>query len=146
MGTIRIPPDFKEFLSLLSSNEAEYLLIGGYAVGYYGHPRPTGDLDIWVARSPENARRTVNALSEFGFECPPELLLKEDNVVRMGVPPFRLEILTTISGIEFSQCYQNRVCAEIDGVRVSIISLSDLKTNKKASGRPKDIDDLENLP
>ena len=146
MATIRLPPDFKEFLKLLNSNEVEYLLIGGYAVGYYGYPRPTGDMDVWIARSPDNAKRVVHALEEFGFECPTETLLRENEVVRMGVPPFRLEILTTISGVEFSSCYSERLQVLLDEVEISLISLTQLKKNKKASGRSKDITDLENLP
>ena len=136
----------KEFLRLLNSNEVEYLLIGGYAVGYYGYPRPTGDMDIWIARTPDNAQRVVDALREFGFDCPIKLLMKENKVVRMGVPPFRLEILTTISGVDFSKCYAARLQVVLDETEVSLISLPHLKLNKKASGRSKDITDLENLP
>jgi hypothetical protein len=131
---------------LLNSNGVEYLLIGGYAVGYYGYPRPTGDMDIWIRRDSANAGRAVEALGEFGFDCPIELLLKENEVIRMGVPPFRLEVLTTISGVNFEECYNNRSQVVLDGTEISVISLPDLKVNKKASGRAKDIADLENLP
>ena len=96
---IKLTPDFKEFLRLLNSKRVEYLLIGGYAVAYHGYPRPTGDMDIWIARSRENAQRVVETLSEFGFTCPAEILLLENQVVRMGVPPFRIEILTTNDGV-----------------------------------------------
>ena len=146
MVTIKLPPDFKEFLRLLNSNKVEYLLIGGYAVGYHGYPRPTGDIDIWITRTRDNSQRVVEALTEFGFTCPAELLLQENQVVRMGVPPFRIEILTTIDGVKFSECYAARLQTVLDGVEVSLISLSDLKVNKRASGRSKDITDLENLP
>ena len=146
MVTIKLPPDFKEFLKLLNSNKVEYLLIGGYAVGYHGYPRPTGDMDIWIARTRDNAQRVVEALAEFGFTCPAELLLQENQLVRMGVPPFRIEILTTIDGVEFSDCYPARLQTLLDDAEVSLIGLSDLKVNKKASGRSKDITDLENLP
>jgi len=146
MATIRLPPDFKEFLKLLNSNEVEYLLIGGYAVGYYGYPRPTGDMDVWIARTPDNAQRVVDALREFGFTCPKELLLEQRQVVRMGVPPFRLEILTTISGVDFPACYAERLQVVLDEIDVSLISLPHLKLNKRASARSKDIADLENLP
>lgn len=122
------------------------MLIGGYAVGYHGYPRPTGDMDIWIARNPENARKIVDALEQFGFDCPAELLQTENQVVRMGVPPFRLEILTTISGVDFSDCYSERLQVLLDQIEVSLISLPQLKINKKASGRSKDITDLENLP
>lgn len=144
--TIRLQVDLKEFLRLLGSNRVEYLLIGGYAVGYYGYPRPTGDLDVWIATSPENAERLVNALSEFGFTATSEQFLEENSVVRMGVPPFRVEILTTIDGVKFSECYAARNTAVIDELQVSLINLNDLRRNKKASGRLKDLSDLENLP
>ncbi len=144
--TIRLQADLKEFLSLLASNRVEYLLIGGYAVGYYGYPRPTGDMDVWIALSPQNAQRVVNALSEFGFTASTEEFLKENSVVRMGVPPFRLEILTTIDGVDFSECYAGRNTVVIDDVEVNLINLHDLRVNKRASGRLKDLSDLENLP
>jgi hypothetical protein len=131
---------------LLNSNAVEYLLIGGYAVGYYGYPRPTGDMDVWIATTADNARRVVDALGEFGFDCPVENLLRENEVIRMGVPPFRVQILTTISGVDFSACYARRLQVLLDDVQVSLISLSDLKVNKRASGRSKDVADLENLP
>lgn len=146
MGTIQLPPDFKEFLKLLNSRNVEYLLIGGYAVGYHGYPRPTGDLDLWISTTLENAERALAALQEFGFSCPVELLQQENQVVRMGASPFRLEILTTIDGVSFGDCYAERVHGELDGVEVNIISLARLRENKKASGRSKDIADLENLP
>jgi hypothetical protein len=144
--TTRLPQDFREFLKLLNSKRVEYLLIGGYAVGYYGYPRPTGDMDIWIGRERENAKRLVVALEEFGFASSFEVFLEENKVVRMGVPPFRLEILTTIDGVSFPDCYSERTHVLLDEVEVDLISLRDLKTNKKASGRLKDLSDLENLP
>jgi hypothetical protein len=116
MAMIQIPPDFKEFLRLLNFHQVEYLLIGGYAVGYYGFVRATGDMDVWVKINPDNAIKVVSALKEFSFAVPelsPELFLKEDQIVRMGVPPLRLEILTTISGVEFTACFENRLIAQI---------------------------------
>ena len=149
MVTIQLPPDFKEFLQLLNSHEVQYLLIGGYAVGYYGYPRPTGDMDIWVALHPDNAGKLVTVLQEFGFTVPElsaELFLQEKQIIRLGVTPLRLEILTTIDGVAFGECYAQRMRDTIDGVTVDLISLSHLKINKKASGRHKDMNDLENLP
>ncbi|HBB97920.1 MAG TPA: hypothetical protein DC054_21270 [Blastocatellia bacterium] len=143
---IRLQVDLKEFLKSLASNSVEYLLIGGYAVGYYGYPRPTGDLDVWIAINQQNAERVVTALSEFGFAASSELFLQENSVVRMGVSPFRVEILTTIDGVDFRECYEKRNIADIDGVEVALINLRDLRLNKKASGRLKDLNDLENLP
>jgi predicted nucleotidyltransferase len=145
---ITLPPDFKEFLRLLNTHNVEYLLIGGYAVGYHGYPRATNDMDIWIAIHPDNAERMVTVLRVFGFETPdlsPELFLQDHSIVRMGLPPMRIEVLTTISGVEFAACYAARVTTMIDGVKVNLISLPDLKVNKQASGRYKDLDDLEHL-
>ena len=149
MATIRLAPDFKEFLQLLRSAKIEYLLVGGYAVGYYGHPRATGDLDIWVAVHDRNIEALVRVLRDFGFDVPEltESLFKQPRrVIRMGVPPIRIEILTGIDGVEFSQCYARRASVEIDGVEIDLISLQDLKTNKRATGRHQDLDDIEKLP
>lgn len=146
---ILLPPDFKEFLQLLNDHHVDYLLIGGYAVGYHGYPRATGDMDIWIAITPQNAEKLVAVLDAFGFNAASitaDLFLQPDNVIRMGKPPLRLEILTTISGVEFADAYAQRVTDTIDGVTVNIISLDQLKVNKRASGRLKDLSDLENLP
>jgi len=149
MATIHLPPDFKEFLKLLNAHQVEYLLIGGYAVGYYGYPRATVDLDIWIAMHPANAERIVGVLKEFGFDPPdlsPALFLKEWQVIRLGVPPVRIELNTTISGVNFAESYAERVTDILDGVQVNLISLKNLKANKKAAGRNQDLADLENLP
>jgi hypothetical protein len=149
MATIRLPQDFKEFLKLLKDHNVKYLLIGGYAVGYHGYPRATADMDIWIATHPQNAEKIVEVLKEFGFNLPEltiELFLKEDQIVRMGLPPVRLEISTTISGVTFDECYEERIIDTLDDVEVNLINLKHLKINKKASGRYKDLNDLENLP
>jgi hypothetical protein len=149
MATIHLPPDLREFIKLLNSNHVEYLLIGGYAVGYHGYPRPTGDLDIWIAISSQNAARVVAALKEFGFDSPElsvQLFTRKKQVIQMGVSPIKIDISTTISGVSFNQCYAKRIVDELDGIQVNLINLKDLKTNKKASGRLKDLNDLENLP
>lgn len=146
---ITLPPDFKEFLRLLNTHGVEYLLIGGYAVGYHGYPRATNDMDIWIAIHPDNAERMVTVLRVFGFATPElsiELFLQDHSIVRMGIPPMRIEVLTTISGVQFAACYAERVRALIDGVDVNLISLPSLKVNKQASGRYKDLDDLDHLP
>ena len=146
---IKLPPDFKEFLKLLNAHQVEYLLIGGYAVGYYGHLRATGDIDFWVAINAHNAKSIVSVLHEFGFDMPeltPDLFLEADKIVRMGVPPMRIEILTTISGVQFDDCYLERIEDVWDDVPVKIINLQHLKQNKRASARFKDLDDLEHLP
>jgi len=125
------------------------LLIGGYAVGYHGYPRATADMDIWIAMNPSNSQRIVIVLKEFGFDFPelsPELFLKEWQIIRMGVPPIRIEIATTVSGVNFNECYAERVVDTLDGVEVNLISLKHLKLNKKTCGRHRDLADLENLP
>ena len=149
MATIHLPPDFKEFLKLLNAHQVEYLLIGGYAVGYHGYPRATVDMDIWIAMNPANSQRIVTVLKEFGFDLPelsPELFLKEWQIIRLGVPPVRIELATTVSGVNFNECYAERLTDILDGVKVNLISLRHLKINKKASGRHQDLADLENLP
>jgi len=133
---------------LLNSLQIKYLLIGGYAVSFHGYPRTTLDMDIWVAIQRGNAEKMVDALREFGFESAQltiDLFMKQNQIVRLGNPPFRIEIMTTISGVNFEECYSERVTDMIDGVEVHIISLEHLKLNKQASGRNKDLDDLENL-
>jgi predicted nucleotidyltransferase len=148
MDTIRLPPDFSEFLKLLNSEKVEYLLVGGYAVGYYGFPRATGDMDIWVASTPENAARIVAVLKRFGFSdstLSPEPFLKPEQVIRMGFPPLRIELLTGISGVTFPESFAQKTVGVLDGVPVNLISLDDLKINKKTSGRLKDLSDLQQL-
>jgi len=148
MAIIRLPPDFKEFLKLLKEHDVRYLLIGGYAVGYHGYIRATGDMDIWIAIHPDNAHKMVAVLKTFGFDHPDlsaELFLHENKIIRMGVPPVRLEITTSISGVEFDECYQTRVVDELDGIEVNLIDLENLKKNKKASGRLKDMVDFKKL-
>jgi len=144
-----LPADFKELLRLLNTHSAEYLLIGGYAVTYHGYPRPTGDMDLWVALSPANAAKVIAALRDFGFGSDTlslDLFATEGKILRIGVPPLRVEILSTISGVSFEDCYPKRVRAMMDGIEVPVIDLASLRKNKTASGRHKDLSDLENLP
>jgi hypothetical protein len=146
---LELPKDFKEFLRLLRAHGVKYLLIGGWAVGYHGHPRATDDLDVWIAMAPENARRVVEALKVFGFDVPElaaDLFLQDDQMIRMGIAPLRIEVLTSISGVEFDECYHERLETTLNDEPVSLISLRHLKINKKASGRLKDLSDLEHLP
>ena len=133
---------------MLNSYQVEYLLIGGYAVSYHGYPRTTADMDIWIAIQKENAEKMVNVLREFGFDTPQltaDLFLRENQIIRMGTPPMRIELLTTISGVRFEECYSERMVDIIDDIEVQIINLEHLRRNKQASGRQKDLDDLEHL-
>ena len=145
---IQLPKDFSEFLKLLNSKQVEYLVIGGWAVGFYGYPRATGDMDIWVSRSEENASKIVETMNEFGFNVPnlsPDLFTKENQVTRLGVPPIRIEILTTISGVSFNECLNNRQTVLMNEVNINIIGLEDLRKNKASAKRYKDLDDFEKL-
>jgi hypothetical protein len=149
MAMIHLPPDLREFLQLLNAHQVEYLLIGGYAVGYHGYPRATGYMDIWVAVHPQNAERVVAVIREFGFDLPElseNLFLEEGKIIQMGVSPVKIDVTTAISGVSFDECYAARIVETLDGIPVNLISLEHLKANKKASGRLKDLNDLQNLP
>lgn len=141
--------DFKEFVALPGFTATESLVVGGYAMALHGRPRHTGDLDIWIRRSPVNAQRLVAALSEFGFGdvglSQQDFELRE-NVVQLGYPPFRIDLLTDIDGVDFDAAWPNRETTTHDGLPIHFVALADLKANKRASGRPRDIDDLEQLP
>lgn len=146
---ISLPPDFSEFLKLLNCHHVDYLLVGGFAVGFHGYPRATSGMDIWVSQSAEHAARVVTAIRAFGFDPPnltADLFLQRRRIVRMGHPPIRIEVMNEIDGVTFDECQPGAVLAFLDGIQVPIISLADLKRNKLASGRPKDIDDLQQLP
>ncbi|HUT55960.1 MAG TPA: nucleotidyltransferase [bacterium] len=149
MARIELQHDFKDFLKLLNSNGVEYLIVGGYAVAYYGHPRATGDLDIWIGVNVSNAGKTALAVREFGMpaaDADADLFTQENKIIRMGFPPVRIEVLTGVSGVEFADCYKRRKTVDVDGIMVNFISLDDLKRNKKAAARHQDLEDLEHLP
>lgn len=140
--------DFKEFVELLNNHQVEYLIVGGYAVGVHGHPRYTGDLDVWINTTMENAKKMIKVLNDFGFSSfglTEADFIKSGNVIQMGYPPFRIDVLTTVDGVEFENCYQNKIIVQHDEITLNVIGINDLKINKQASGRLKDIDDLENL-
>ena len=149
MEQIEFPQDFSEFLKLLNAHRVEYMLIGGFAVALHGYPRATAEMDVWVARHRENAKKLVLCLREFGFDTPnlnPELFDDPNRIVRMGEAPLRIEILTDIDGVNFEDCAARAIHQTVAGEIIPIISLDDLKPNTRASGRAKDLDDLENLP
>jgi hypothetical protein len=141
-------PDFKEFIQSLNANDVRYLVVGGYAVALHGYPRYTKDLDVWIEMTAENAARLVQALEQFGFgslKLDTADFTVPDQIIQLGYPPRRIDILTTLPGVEFSACYPSRTVVEIDGARVNFIDLENLKKNKKATGRHQDLADLENL-
>ncbi len=148
MATLRLTQDFKEFLKLLNSTKIEYLLIGGYAVCLYGHMRPTKDIDFWVGVDAQNHQRLVAALREFGFSeqsIPNPLFRGTQTVLRMGVPPNRIEILSEIAGVQFTDCWARRQIMNLDGIDVPLISYEDLKRNKTSTGRLQDAADVQRL-
>ncbi len=140
--------DFKEFIQSLNDNQVRYLVIGGYAVAFHGHPRYTKDMDVWIAMKPDNAAKMVKALEQFGFGSlglRAEDFLVPDQIIQLGYAPSRIDLLTTLEGVEFENCYASRVEVEIDEIKANFIDLDNLKRNKKATGRHQDLADLENL-
>ncbi len=143
-----INKDFKQFIELLNKNKVRYLVVGGYALAFHGFPRYTKDIDFWVWVNQENAKNLVQTLQEFGFSS---LDLKEDDflspgyVVQLGQPPGRIDLLTSVIGLDFEECYESRVHTEIQGSEIDFIDLESFKKNKKAVGRYQDLADLENL-
>ncbi len=140
--------DFKEFIQSLNDNHVRYLVIGGYAVALHGYPRYTKDLDVWIEMKPDNAVNMVKALEQFGFgslNLQAADFLVPDQIVQLGYPPSRIDLITTPPGIDFETCYASRVKVMIDDVTVDFIDLENLKKSKKAAGRLQDLADLENL-
>jgi hypothetical protein len=140
--------DFKEFIECLNKRGVEYLLVGGHAVAFWGWPRFTKDIDFWIRPTPENAGRMLQALSDFGFE---QVKLGEEDfttpgkIVQLGVPPNRIDLVTSIDGVEFGQAWERRVETEYAGARLLVIHRDDLIANKRASGREQDVLDLNAL-
>ncbi|OQC28385.1 MAG: hypothetical protein BWX70_01857 [Verrucomicrobia bacterium ADurb.Bin070] len=145
---MKLPQDFREFLELFNAKGVEYMIVGSYALAYYGAPRYTGDIDLFVRRTEVNAQRIICALNEFGFTSPNLAwndFVKDDTVIQLGVPPVRIDILTFLSGMDWDVASSHKVPDEIDGVPVFVIGRDDYIVNKKASGRAKDLADIEAL-
>ena len=149
MATILLPPEFKRLLSGLRSESVEYLVVGGYAVIYHGYVRTTGDLDIRVKPSPENAAKVEQAIRSLDFNPPglrAEWFTRKGSVLRIGQEPLRFDIINDIDGVNFAECFERRAVANLDGIEVNFINLPDLKKNKKSAGRNKGLADLDYLP
>ena len=143
----QLPDDFRDLLSLFEEKGVEYLVVGGWALGVHGYIRATGDMDIWISQSDVNIDRLLSALAAFGV---PEGMDREffkdtGNAFRMGNPPLQIEIITEASGIDFASSYDKRVVVETDGLQMPVLSYCDLVRNKRASGRLRDLADLEGL-
>ncbi len=142
--------DFGDFLRELLRARVEFLVVGAHALGIHGVPRATGDLDVWIRPTSENANRVMDALRMFG--APIEALgivagdfSRPEVVAQLGVPPYRIDILTAVSGVDFDAAWTDRVDGEIAGVRVPVLGRRALVVNKRATGRTKDLADLESL-
>ena len=146
---MELDKDFREFIGLLNANEVKYLIVGGYAVVVHGYPRFTGDIDIWVKPEHDNAAKILKVLSDFGFGAVSitlDDLISPDKVIQLGFPPFRIDLLTDVSGLQFDDCYNRKQIANAKDIEVNVIGLQDLRLNKKITGRDKDLLDLKNLP
>jgi hypothetical protein len=140
--------DYKEMLQLLKRNEVRFLIVGAYAMGAYGYPRATGDMDIWIMASSENSQKVFRTLKEFGApltQINETTFAAGDIVFQIGVAPRRIDIITAIDGVEFNEAWQRRVDIDVDGLKVPFISKSDLIKNKESTGRDKDSLDVKYL-
>jgi hypothetical protein len=143
-----LPEDWRAFIELLNSSGVEYVIVGAVALAYHGLPRYTGDLDILVRNSPENARRLESVLAAFGFTAlglTAADFIPPDRVIQLGVPPIRIDILTSITGVPFEQAWSERIQSEVQGIPVNIIGRQTLIQNKRLTGRTQDKADLEAL-
>ena len=141
-------PDFRDMLSALSAEAAEFLVVGAYALAAHGHPRATGDIDLWINPAPENAARVWRALARFGSpldDITTEDLSVPETVLQIGVAPRRIDLLTGIDGVDFIEAWQAREQIDLDGLNIPVISRSDLLRNKRATGRTQDRADAERL-
>jgi predicted nucleotidyltransferase len=140
--------DYKEFIASLNDNKVQYLVVGGYAVAFHGHPRYTKDIDIWIEPTDENICLLLKAIDDFGFGSlgfKKEDFSKPDMIVQIGVPPNRIDLLNSIDGLDFKEAIANKKIITKDGVSINLVGLDDLRKSKKTSGRPQDLADLENL-
>jgi predicted nucleotidyltransferase len=140
--------DYRDMLRALSDEEVRFILIGAYALAAHGYPRATMDMDIWVMPSPDNAEAVLRALQRFGaplHNLTKEDLQKDGTLFQIGVAPRRIDLITEASGLQFETAYQNSIPVNIDGMEIRIPSIDDLIINKKATGRTKDLADIEAL-
>jgi len=145
---MRVEKDFKEFIALLNRSEVRYLVIGGFAYSFYAEPRFTKDIDILIEPSQENAKKILEAIKEFGFtdvDLSSKDFLKPGQIIQLGVAPLRIDIVTSIKGVEFSAAWKNRVTGRFGDIDAHFISKEDLIKNKRALGRKQDLADIEKL-
>lgn len=141
-------PDFIDFIELLNLHRVEYMIVGAHALAYHGRPRYTGDLDIWIKPSKENASKMMAVIDDFGFgslNMEEKDFLQDNYVTQLGYPPLRIDILNSISGVGFDEAYKNKVVGTTENLSVNFINVSDFIKNKEATGRPKDLGDIAAL-
>jgi len=141
-------PDFVDFITLLNLHKVEYMIVGAHALAFHGRPRHTGDLDIWIKPSSENALRMVAVLDDFGFGSlglKEHDFLREHYVTQLGYPPLRIDILNAISGVDFDEAFNNKIQGNVDGLTINIINITEFIKNKEATGRQKDLGDVASL-
>jgi len=140
--------DFKEFIESLNENDVQYLVVGGYAVAYHGYPRYTKDMDVWIKPEPSNAEKVIEALEQFGMGSlglTPDDFLEPGQIIQLGYPPYRIDILTGLIAVEFDECYATRKQDSFGDLVVNFIDVENLKKNKTATGRPQDLVDVSEL-
>lgn len=145
---MNLEKDLREFIELLNALDVRYMVVGAFALAYHGHPRYTGDIDLFIERTAENADKLMQVIQKFGFgdlDLSVDDFLQEDQVVQLGISPNRIDLLTFLSGISFQEAWATREHGEIDGLNVAFISKEMFKRNKAASGRTRDLADLEQL-
>lgn len=145
---MELDKDFKEFIELLNEHKVKYLVIGGYAVNFHGYPRYTKDIDFWLWMTKDNIQNLILAIRQFGFgslNLEIEDFMTPDNIIQLGYEPYRIDLLVDIEGIDFEDCFERRIEAELDGVGVKFLSLQDLIASKKKAGRLQDLADAEQL-
>jgi len=148
LGNTILNQDFKEFIESLNTNKVRYLVVGGYAVAIHGYPRYTKDLDIWIEPELKNSARVIKSLNEFGFGSLG--LVKEDflvlnQIIQLGYPPARIDLISTLEGVDFTSCYNKKRILVMDGVKVCFLGRQELIKNKRTTGRSQDLADIENL-
>lgn len=145
---MQLPRDLHEFVALCVEHGVRFLVVGGYAVAAHGHPRLTKDLDVWVWVDPDNAARMAEVLKEFGFGSlglSAEDFAVEGQVIQLGYPPSRIDIMTSIAGVDFEGCWARKTEVMLDSVAVPFIGVEDLERNKLSAGRFQDLADVEAL-
>ena len=144
---MKVHEDFKDFIEALNKNNVEYVIVGAFALAFHGHPRATGDIDIWLKPTPQNAKAVLKALNDFGFS---ELDISEDDIVsgkiiQLGYPPVRIDLITLMEGLTHEEIWEGRVSGTFGDQQVFYIGREAFIRNKKAMGRHKDLADLELL-